>query len=62
MRRALETRMTISMGQLVAALMDAYDGKLHDERLAAVATQVRLAELFHQRARARRATVSRRAA
>ena len=54
--------MTISMGQLVAALMDAYDGKLHDERLAAVATQVRIAELFEERARARRAALPRRAA
>jgi hypothetical protein len=45
--------MTITMGQLVTALFDAYDRKLHDEQLAAVATEVRISELLDQRLRRR---------
>jgi hypothetical protein len=52
--------MTITMGQLVAALFDAYDRKLHDEQLAAIATEVRISELLEQRSRKR--THARRAA
>jgi hypothetical protein len=46
--------MTITMGQLVSTLFDAYDRSLHDEHLAAVATQVHIAELLERRTRARR--------
>ena len=51
--------MTITPGQLVASLFDAYDRSLHDEELAAVATQVCIAELLDQSARARRESMLR---
>jgi hypothetical protein len=47
--------MTITIGQLVSTLFDAYDRELHDERLAAVATQVRIAELLARTPQRRRA-------
>jgi hypothetical protein len=43
--------MTLTIGQLVSTLFDAYDRELHDERLAAVATQVRIVELTSRRSR-----------
>jgi len=47
--------MMITMGQLVSTLFDAYDRiSLHDEQLAAVATQAHIAELLERSARARR--------
>jgi hypothetical protein len=51
--------MTITMGDLVSTLFEVYDDELHDQHLAAVATQVRLNELLSQRARPqqRRATL-----
>jgi hypothetical protein len=41
--------METTIGQLVATLFAAYDRRFHDEDLAAVATQVRIAELFEDR-------------
>lgn len=38
--------MTITMGQLVSEIFDAYDRELQDAELAAVATQVRISELL----------------
>jgi len=59
MERAMQypRAMTLTIGQLVSTLFDAYDRELHDKRLAAVATQVRIIELMarkprHQRGRA----------
>ena len=52
--------MTITLEQLVETLFDAYDRSLHDEELAAVATEVRIVELLEQSARARRARLLRR--
>jgi len=50
--------MTITMGELVSTLFEVYDDELHDRRLAAVATQVRLVELLSHRSRPqRRATL-----
>jgi hypothetical protein len=46
--------MTITMGQLVAQFFEAYDREFHDEELAAVATQVRIAELLEKKPRTRR--------
>ena len=43
--------MTLTIGQLVSTLFDAYDRELRDERLAAVATQVRIVELTARRPR-----------
>ena len=37
--------MTITLGQLVSDLFARYERELHDPELAAVATQVRVAEL-----------------
>lgn len=37
--------MTITMGDLVCEIYEAYGRRLHDDRLAAVATEVRLVEL-----------------
>jgi hypothetical protein len=54
--------MTITMEQLVVTLLDAYDRSLHDEELAAVATEVRIVELLQQNARARRPRGGRKAA
>jgi hypothetical protein len=54
--------MTITMEQLVVTLFDSYDRRMHDEKLAAVATEVRITELLEQSARARRARTLRRAA
>jgi hypothetical protein len=54
--------MTITMEQLVVMLFDSYDRSLHDEQLAAVATEVRIAELLEKNARARQARTLRRAA
>jgi hypothetical protein len=45
--------MTLTIGQLVSTLFDAYDRELNDERLAAVATQVRIVELMARKPRAR---------
>jgi hypothetical protein len=42
------------MEQLVVALFDAYGRLLHDDKLAAMATEARIAELLGQRARPRR--------
>jgi len=52
--------MTITMEQLVVTLFDAYGCSLHDDDLAAMATEVRIAELLGQRARARRRRALRR--
>lgn len=38
--------MTITMGQLVCDLYAKYERELHDEQLAAVATEVRVSELL----------------
>jgi hypothetical protein len=46
--------MMITMGQLVVTLLDAYGRSLHDDKLAAMATEVRIAELLGRRARPRR--------
>ena len=61
-RHAWSSCMTITMEQLVVTLFDSYDRRLHDEKLAAVATEVRITELLEQSARARRARMLRRAA
>lgn len=58
--RALHLRrhMTITVGQLVSDLYSKYERELHDEQLAAVATEVRVTELLEgqprRRARARK--------
>ncbi|HEU4729836.1 MAG TPA: hypothetical protein VFT22_18195 [Kofleriaceae bacterium] len=49
MGRAKTDLMETTIGQLVATLFAAYDRRFHDEDLAAVATQVRIAELFEDR-------------
>jgi phosphoribosylamine-glycine ligase len=46
--------MTITMGDLVSTLFDVYDQELHDQHLAAVATQVRIVELLSRRSRPQR--------
>ncbi|MGE0395315.1 MAG: hypothetical protein AB7T06_01210 [Kofleriaceae bacterium] len=46
--------MTMTIGQLVASLFANYDRKLHDEELAAVATEIRVSELLSRKARSRR--------
>ena len=56
------TGMTITMGQLVSTLFDAYDRELHDEQLAAVATQVRLVEILSRASRPQRRRTARNAA
>ena len=56
------TGMTITMGQLVSTLFDVYDSELHDEQLAAVATQVRLVELLSQKSRPQRRRAARKSA
>jgi len=52
------TTMTITMGQLVSDLYAKYERELHDEELAAVATEIKVAELLEgmprRRARARK--------
>lgn len=40
-----QLRMTITMGDLVCEIYEAYGRQLHDDRLAAIATEVRLVEL-----------------
>ena len=50
----LVRRMTTTMGQLVSDLFARYERELHDPELAAVATQVRLAELLEHALRGRR--------
>ena len=54
--------MIITMGQLVSQFFDAYDREFHDEKLAAVATQVRIAELLDRKPRACQARAPRRSA
>jgi hypothetical protein len=51
--------MTITMGQLVSDLYAKYERELHDEQLAAVATEVRVTELLEGHPR-RRSSRSRR--
>jgi hypothetical protein len=46
--------MTITIGQLVSDLFTRYEREFHDEGLAAVATQVRIAELVRPTVRGRR--------
>jgi hypothetical protein len=45
--------MTISMGQLVSDLFAKYERELHDSELAAVATQIKVAEILEDNARRR---------
>ena len=45
--------MTITMGQLVSDLYAKYERELHDEELAAVATEIRVAELLETMPRRR---------
>jgi hypothetical protein len=52
--------MTITLEQLVVTLFDAYGRSLHDEKLAAMATEVRIAELLGQHARTWRSRALRR--
>jgi hypothetical protein len=46
--------MTITLGQLVCDLFARYERELHDEHLAALATQARLVELLEHTTRGRR--------
>ena len=46
--------MTTTMGQLISDLFARYERELHDPELAAVATQIRLAELLERAAREHR--------
>lgn len=46
--------MTTTIGQLVAALFEQYEHRYHDEKLAAVATQVTVDDLMPPRPRRRR--------
>ena len=50
--------MTITMGQLVSDLFAKYERELHDEQLAAVATEIKVTELLEglprRRSRSRR--------
>lgn len=64
MERAVQhpLRMMLTIGQLVSTLFDVYDRELHDERLAAVATQVRIVELMARRPRPQRSRAERHAA
>jgi hypothetical protein len=52
--RALASRMTTTMGELVSDVFARYEQALHDEELAAVATQVRITELLAQAGARRR--------
>ncbi len=45
--------MTTTMGQLISDLYAKYERELHDEHLAAVATQIRMCELMDSGPRAR---------
>jgi hypothetical protein len=45
-----------TIGQLISELFTSYQQQFHDERLAAVATQVVVDELLRERDRERRAT------
>ena len=46
--------MTITLGQLVSDLFGHYERELHDPHLAAVATQVKVAEILEVAARERK--------
>jgi hypothetical protein len=46
--------MTITVGQLISTVFDAYDRSLGDEKLAAVATEIELSELLAHSSLARR--------
>ena len=46
--------MTITLGQLVSDLYGHYERELHDSHLAAVATQVKIAEILDLTTRERR--------
>lgn len=52
--------MTITMGQLVCEVFDAYERRYHDKELAAIATQVTLADILSRASRKRRARAERR--
>jgi hypothetical protein len=52
--------MMITMGQLVSELFDTYDREFHDEKLAAIATQVRITELLERTACAQAQRTARR--
>jgi hypothetical protein len=54
--------MTITIGELISTVFDAYDRSLGDEKLAAVATEIRVAELLGGRPRVRRARATRKVA
>jgi hypothetical protein len=45
--------MTITVGQLVSDLYAKYERELHDEHLAAVATQIKVTELLESHPRRR---------
>jgi hypothetical protein len=45
--------MTLTVGQLVSDLYAKYERELHDEQLAAVATEVRVSELLEHMPRRR---------
>jgi hypothetical protein len=45
--------MTITMGQLVSDLYAKYERELHDEELAAVATEIKVSELLESMPRRR---------
>jgi hypothetical protein len=45
--------MTTTVGQLVSDLYEKYERELHDEHLAAIATEVRVAELLEHMPRRR---------
>ncbi len=47
------TTMTITMGQLVSDLYAKYERELHDEELAAVATEIKVSELLESMPRRR---------
>lgn len=51
--------MTTTMGQLISTVFDAYDRSLGDEKLAAVATEIRIVELLGRTTRRRRMRASR---
>jgi len=46
--------MTITLGQLVSDLYGLYERELHDSHLAAVATQVKVAEILEATGRERK--------
>jgi hypothetical protein len=59
MRHAADLDMTITMGQLVSEVFEAYERRYGDTELAAVATEVTVDDIMRTARRPRRSTARR---